>query len=84
MEMEFGADAVEKGDRFLMWSYEKRLQYPVSIKNPDAKAAKIIIRDKSHPRYMELYRRWQEHVRSTEKPMQFPNFVRAELAKEGG
>ena len=43
MEMEFGADAVEKGDRFLMWSYEKRLQYPVSIKNPDAKAAKIII-----------------------------------------
>lgn len=26
-----------------MWGYEKRLQYPVNIKNPDAKAAKIII-----------------------------------------
>ena len=26
-----------------MWGYEKRLQYPVSIKNPDARAAKIII-----------------------------------------
>ena len=26
-----------------MWGYEKRLQYPVKIKNPDAKAAKIII-----------------------------------------
>ena len=48
------------------------------------RTAKIIISDKSHPRYMELYRRWQEHVRSTEKPMQFPNFVRAELAREGG
>ena len=26
-----------------MWEYEKRLQYPVNIKHPDAKAAKIII-----------------------------------------
>lgn len=26
-----------------MWNYEKRLQYPVNIKKPDAKAAKIII-----------------------------------------
>ena len=26
-----------------MWEYEKRLQYPVNIKRPDAKAAKIII-----------------------------------------
>ena len=26
-----------------MWEYEKRLQYPVKIKHPDAKAAKIII-----------------------------------------
>lgn len=26
-----------------MWSYEKRLQFPVNIKTPDAKAAKIII-----------------------------------------
>lgn len=26
-----------------MWNYEKRLEYPVRIKNPDARAAKIII-----------------------------------------
>ena len=26
-----------------MWNYEKRLQYPVNIKNPNAKAAKVII-----------------------------------------
>lgn len=26
-----------------MWEYEKRLQFPVKIKNPDARAAKVII-----------------------------------------
>lgn len=26
-----------------MWNYEKRLQYPVNIKTPNAKAAKFII-----------------------------------------
>lgn len=26
-----------------MWQYEKKLQYPVNIKNPDPKMAKIII-----------------------------------------
>lgn len=26
-----------------MWTYERRLQYPVNIKKPDARAAKIII-----------------------------------------
>ena len=26
-----------------MWEYEKRLQYPVNIKNPDARSAKIIM-----------------------------------------
>ena len=26
-----------------MWSYERRLQYPVNIKEPNAKAAQIII-----------------------------------------
>ena len=46
--------------------------------------AAVIIRDKSHPRYMEFYHRWREHVSIAEKPMQFPNFIRAELAKEGG
>ena len=26
-----------------MWNYEKRLQYPVNIKNPDGRIAQIII-----------------------------------------
>ena len=26
-----------------MWIYEKKLEYPVKIKNPDAKAAQIIV-----------------------------------------
>ena len=26
-----------------MWNYEKRLQYPVNIKNPNAKLAQIIM-----------------------------------------
>lgn len=26
-----------------MWSYEKRLQYPINIKNPNPKLAKVII-----------------------------------------
>lgn len=26
-----------------MWNYEKKLQYPVNIKNPNPKIAKIII-----------------------------------------
>ena len=26
-----------------MWTYQKRLQYPVDIKNPDARTAKLII-----------------------------------------
>ena len=26
-----------------MWQYQKKLQYPVNIKNPDPKLAKIII-----------------------------------------
>lgn len=41
--MELRSYAVEKGGKRVMWGYEKRLQYPVNIKNPDAKAAKIII-----------------------------------------
>ena len=26
-----------------MWEYQKKLQYPVKIKRPDARAAKVII-----------------------------------------
>ncbi|QKN23363.1 MULTISPECIES: manganese catalase family protein [Caproicibacterium] len=26
-----------------MWNYEKRLQYPIHIKNPDPRMAKIVL-----------------------------------------
>ena len=45
--------------------------------------ASIIIHDKCHPRYMEFYNLWREHVKISETPMQFPNFVRHVLSKEG-
>ena len=44
--------------------------------------ASVIIHDKNHPRYMELYQRWREHVQTSEEPKQFPNFVRAVLVNE--
>ena len=51
--------------------------------------ASLIVRDKSHPRYMEMYERWRaqlsdkEPANSSAAPcMQFPNFVRAVLVKE--
>ena len=46
------------------------------------KEAQAIIRDKSHPRFMELYHQWREHVSVSGKPMQFPNFVRVVLIHE--
>ena len=44
--------------------------------------APAIINNKSHPRYMELYHRWREHILSSNTPMQFPNFVRHVLSQE--
>lgn len=44
--------------------------------------ATAIIRDKSHPRYMELYYRWRAQLTSDTPCKQFPNFVRAVLASE--
>ena len=44
--------------------------------------AAVIIHDKSHPRYMEMYLRWREQINNGESAMQFPNFVRAMLAQE--
>lgn len=42
-----------------------------------------IIRDRSHPRYMEFYHRWRAQLDSLDAIKQFPNFVRAELARGG-
>ena len=43
--------------------------------------ASVIIRDKSHPRYMEMYEKWRAQLTDKE-PMQFPNFVRSVLVRE--
>lgn len=40
--MDSGRMALGTGG-LIMWTYDRRLQYPVKIKNPDARAAKIII-----------------------------------------
>ena len=44
--------------------------------------ASVIIKDKNHPRFMAFYQLWRKHLSETKHPMQFPNFVRAVLAKE--
>jgi len=44
--------------------------------------AQIILHDKSHPRFMELYQRWREHLKGPEPHKQFPPFVRTVLLNE--
>ena len=44
--------------------------------------ATAIIRDKSHPRFMELYHLWRAQLTANAPCKQFPNFVRAVLARE--
>ena len=44
--------------------------------------AAAIVRDKSHPRYMEMYERWRAQLTDKEACMQFANFVRSVLVKE--
>ena len=46
------------------------------------KAAKAIIGNKSHPRYMELYHRWRAQLSDPKPCKQFPNFIRAVLVRE--
>ena len=46
------------------------------------KAAQLIIRDRNHPRYRELYHRWRAQLSSPKPCKQFPNFVRAVLIGE--
>lgn len=40
-----------------MWSYDKRLQYPVNIKNPDPQTAKIVITQLGGPNYLNRYQK---------------------------
>ena len=53
------------------------------VKWTDAcRLAAVIIKDKLHPRYMELYHLWRAQLGSDKAIKQFPNFVRAFLAAE--
>lgn len=45
--------------------------------------AQIILRDKSHPRFIELYHRWHAQLTDPNPYKQFPAFVRAVLIQEG-
>ena len=58
---------------------EKQSRADWSVACRDAPA---IIRDRSHPRYMELYKRWRAQLHSPQPIKQFPNFVRHVLRKE--
>ena len=44
--------------------------------------ASRIIRDKTHPRFMELYHLWRAQLTTDAPCKQFPNFVRTVLATE--
>lgn len=47
------------------------------------RVAAVIVKDKTHPRFMEFYHRWREQLNSPNAIKQFPNYVRAELATDG-
>lgn len=44
--------------------------------------AQLILRDKSHPRFMELYQRWRAQLSDPDPYKQFPPFVRTVLLSE--
>ncbi len=46
-----------------MWNYEKRLEYPINIKNPDPKLAQMIITQFGGPDCKRIFLRfWLENV----------------------
>lgn len=53
-----------------------------SIWREACKEAQAIIRDRNHPRFMELYHQWRAQLSSSEPCKQFPNFVRTALVQE--
>ena len=44
--------------------------------------APLICKDKTHPRFMEMYERWRAQLTSDAACKQFPNFVRSVLVSE--
>jgi hypothetical protein len=44
--------------------------------------AHLIVRDKSHPRFMELYQRWRAQLSAPDPYKQFQGFVKAVMMQE--
>ena len=44
--------------------------------------AQVIVRDKSHPRFMELYHRWKAQLSDPDPYKQFQGFVKAVMMQE--
>lgn len=49
-----------------MWNYEKRLQYPVNIKNPNPKMAQLIISQFGGPDGRTSVQNWLENAITVE------------------
>lgn len=50
-----------------MWAYEKKLQYPVNIKNTDPKMAKVIISQLGGADCKKLYRNFIKNLYVTSR-----------------
>lgn len=50
-----------------MWQYEKKLQYPVKIANPNPALAKVIISQLGWADFKKLYTKKREVVQTTSR-----------------
>lgn len=50
-----------------MWQYEKKLQYPVKIANPNPALAKVIISQLGGADFKKLYTKEREVVQTTSR-----------------
>lgn len=46
-----------------MWQYEKKLQYPVKIANPNPALAKVIISQLGGADYKKLYKDFDDNIK---------------------
>lgn len=57
-----------------MWQYEKKLQYPVKIANPNPALAKVIISQLGGADFKKLYTKEREVVQTTSRFFLVPAF----------
>ena len=78
---------VTKKKRFRKRDYDKNPLTPNetvqhSIWQDACREAQLIYRDKSHPRFMELYQRWRAQLSDPDPYKQFLPFIRTVLSHE--